>query len=189
MGFTRPRAGQPSPLFQEFQALLGWESKAVAQIVYEIIAQTVGWHTPLDPAATESWVLLSLRHFEHICIIPPSQVLKGLTLARERGYIVRRPAGRAYEYALHWRDESAHTPQRVDSVSDVLLSESLDIDTSENDVYGNRYTLKQHPEKRVGSRRRTGNMEHRSPRRCIHSIRAKQQEAVTSVNAILQREA
>jgi hypothetical protein len=65
--------------------------------------------------------------------MPPSQVLKGLILARERGYIVRRPAGRAYEYALHWRDESAHTPQGVDSVSDVLLSESLDIDTSEND--------------------------------------------------------
>ncbi len=90
-------------------------------------------HTPLDPAATESWVLLSLRHFEHTCIMPPSQVLKGLTLARERGYIVRRPAGRAYEYALHWRDEAAHTPQDGDSASDPLLSGALYIDTSEND--------------------------------------------------------
>src|SRR5262249_30161860 len=132
--FTRPRAGQPSQLFQEFQALLGWESKAVAQIVYEIIAQTVGWHTPLNPAATESWVLLSLRHFEHTCIMPPSQVLKGLTLARERGYIVRRPAGRAYEYALHWRTEAAHAPQGERSGSDALLSESLYIEASENEA-------------------------------------------------------
>jgi hypothetical protein len=134
MGFTRPRAGQASQLFQEFQALLGWESKAVAQIVYEIIAQTVGWHTPLNPAATESWVLLSLRHFEHTCIMPPSQVLKGLTLARERGYIVRRPAGRAYEYALHWCDETANIPPAEVSGSDALLSGRLCIDALENDA-------------------------------------------------------
>jgi len=131
-GFTRRARASRHSSSKSFKRSLGGV-EAVAQIVYEIIAQTVGWHTPLDPAATESWVLLSLRHFEHTCIMPPSQVLKGLTLARERGYIVRRPAGRAYEYALHWHDEAAHTPQDGDSVSDPLLSRSLYIDTSEND--------------------------------------------------------
>ena len=53
-GFTDPTPRQPFRLAQEFKAILAQETKAVTQIVYEIIDQTVGWAFPprRHPSAT-----------------------------------------------------------------------------------------------------------------------------------------
>jgi hypothetical protein len=104
-GFTHPTPRQPFRLAQEFKAILAQETKAVTQIVYEIIDQTVGWGVPTPSTPQRDWAPLSLRHFAHACAMSISQVQKGIKLASEQGYIVRRPLGREFEYALRWREE------------------------------------------------------------------------------------
>jgi hypothetical protein len=110
-GFTPPRGGQASKLAQEFKAVLARESKAVAQVVYEIIDQTIGWNAVSGYDDQQEWAPLSLQHFVHACEMSISQVQKGVKTALGHGYIIRRPLhspSEGYEYAIRWRTEAPH---------------------------------------------------------------------------------
>jgi hypothetical protein len=111
-GFTHPENGYYTMIPREFKAILALESKAVAQVVYEIIDQTVGWEDPGGRGGRREWVRLSLRHFMLACAMSLSQAQNGLKTALNKGYIVRRPYMGEYEYAVKWREEreaSDHT--------------------------------------------------------------------------------
>jgi hypothetical protein len=108
-GFTSPDEGHYLLLPPEFDAILALETKAVAQIVLEVLRQTVGW---VDPSGDQDergnrkrrlWAKLGHKHFEFICG-SSSQAHTGLKKALNEGYIVRRPCPGGFEYAIKWRE-------------------------------------------------------------------------------------
>jgi hypothetical protein len=120
-GFTSPDEGHYLLLPPEFDAILALETKAVAQIVLEVLRQTVGW---VDPSGDRDergnrkrrlWVKLGHKHFEFICG-SSSQAHTGLKKALNEGYIVRRPCQGGFEYTIKWREL-----QRVTSDIEVSL--------------------------------------------------------------------
>jgi hypothetical protein len=108
-GFTHPENGYYLMMPKEFKAILALEKKAVAQVVYEIIEQTIGWEHPHGRGGRREWVKLSLRHFQNTNGMSLSQVQQGLKTALNRGYILRRTVMGEYEYSLHWREEKSTT--------------------------------------------------------------------------------
>lgn len=107
-GFTSPDDGHYLLLPPEFDAILALETKAVAQIVLEILRQTVGW---VDPSGERDergnrrrreWVRLGHKHFEFICG-SSSQAHTGLKKALQEGYILRQPCKGSFEYSVKWR--------------------------------------------------------------------------------------
>ncbi len=105
-GFTHPENGHFLMMPKEFKAILSLEKKAVAQVVYEIIDQTIGWEDPEGRGGRREWAKLSLRHFIIACGMSMSQVQRGLKAALNNGYIIRRPAQGEYDYSIKWRDQS-----------------------------------------------------------------------------------
>ena len=108
-GFTSPEEGHYLLLPPEFDAILALETKAVAQIVLEVLRQTVGW---VDPSGERDergnrkrrlWVKLGHKHFEFICG-SSSQAHTGLKKALNEGYVVRRSCQGGFEYAIKWRE-------------------------------------------------------------------------------------
>jgi len=113
-GFTNPEEGRYLLLPPEFDAILASETKAVAQIVLDILRQTIGW---IDPSHEKDergkykrrqWVKLGHKHFEFICG-SSSQAHTGLKKALQEGYIVRRPCNGGFEYSVKWREIIKHT--------------------------------------------------------------------------------
>ena len=113
-GFTSPDQGRYLLLPPEFDAILALETKAVAQIVLEILRQTVGWVDAsggLDANGhrkRREWARLGHKHFEFICG-SSSQAHTGLKKALQEGYIVRRPYHGGFEYSVKWREPDPHT--------------------------------------------------------------------------------
>lgn len=105
-GFTHPEQGGYFMMPKEFKAILALEKKAVSQVVYEVIEQTIGWEDPGGRGGRREWVRLSLRHFQMACAMSLSQAQSGLKIAIQNGYITRRPdrARGGYEYSIVWRD-------------------------------------------------------------------------------------
>ena len=108
-GFTSPDEGHYLLLPPEFDAILALETKAVAQIVLEVLRQTVGW---VDPSGDRDnrgnrkrrlWAKLGHKHFEFICG-SSSQAHTGLKKALNEGYILRRPYKGGFEYSVKWRE-------------------------------------------------------------------------------------
>ncbi len=108
-GFTSPDEGHYLLLPPEFDAILALETKAVAQIVLEVLRQTVGW---VDPSGDQDergnrkrrlWAKLGHKHFEFICG-SSSQAHTGLKKALNEGYILRRPCHGGFEYSVKWRE-------------------------------------------------------------------------------------
>ena len=104
-GFIHPANGHFTTVPKQFKAILALEKKAIAQVVYEIIEQTVGWEDPKGLHGRREWAKLSLRHFQRECAMSLSQVQSGLKEALNRGYIRRRGRMGEYEYAIRWADE------------------------------------------------------------------------------------
>jgi len=102
-GFTHPEAGNFVMLPREFGAILTLETKAVAQVVYHIICETIGWVDPHGRGGRREWVQLGLRDFEVICG-SKSQGVAGAKAAIQKGYIIRRPYKNSYEYSLKWKE-------------------------------------------------------------------------------------
>jgi hypothetical protein len=108
-GFTSPDAGHYLLLPPEFDAILALETKAVAQIVLEVLRQTVGWVDPsgdIDERGNRKrrlWAKLGHKHFEFICG-SSSQAHTGLKKALNEGYILRRPCTGSFEYSVKWRE-------------------------------------------------------------------------------------
>lgn len=106
-GFTHPEDGHYLMMPKEFKAILALETKAVSQVVYEVIDQTIGWEDPNGRGGRREWARLSLRHFTNVCGMSLSQVQKGLKTALNNGYILRRPHQGEYEYSIKWREAEA----------------------------------------------------------------------------------
>jgi hypothetical protein len=108
-GFTSPDAGHYLLLPPEFDAILALETKAVAQIVLEVLRQTVGRVDPsgdIDERGNRKrrlWAKLGHKHFEFICG-SSSQAHTGLKKALNEGYILRRPCTGSFEYSVKWRE-------------------------------------------------------------------------------------
>jgi len=118
-GFTSLDEGRYLLLPAEFDAILALETKAVAQIVLEILRQTVGW---VDPSGDRDergkrkrrlWVKLGHKHFEFICG-SSSQAHTGLKKALKEGYILRRPCHGGFEYSVKWRNPHSFMPNAED---------------------------------------------------------------------------
>jgi hypothetical protein len=114
-GFTHPDDGRYLLLPPEFDAILALETKAVAQVVLEVLRQTVGW---VDPSGEKDahgrrkrrlWARLGHKHFEFICG-STSQAHIGLKRSLQEGYIIRRPCRGGFEYSVKW-----HTGERTPS--------------------------------------------------------------------------
>ena len=103
-GFIHPANGHYLTVPKQFKAILALEKKAIAQVVYEIIEQTVGWEDPRGLHGRREWAKLSLKHFQRECAMSLSQVQAGLKEALNRGYIRRRGRLGEYEYAIRWMD-------------------------------------------------------------------------------------
>ena len=104
-GFT-PYFGEEKRFYMtppEFDLVLACESRQVAQVIYEVLRQSVGYAGDGEHGRRE-WVALSQRHFERRGLMSQSQAERALRYAVEQGYLLRRRRGRQrWEYALHYR--------------------------------------------------------------------------------------
>jgi hypothetical protein len=105
-GFTHPREGFWTMLPKEFDAVLALEPKPIAQVVLEVLRQTIG--TPVygqDGHSTrQEWAAISKRHFARAGLMDYKSAQRGITGALDKGYILRRRVGaQRFEYAIRWR--------------------------------------------------------------------------------------
>jgi hypothetical protein len=118
-GFTHPNEGRYLLLPPEFDAILALEKKAVAQVVLEVLRQTIGWVDPSGETDTQGrrkrrvWARLGHKHFEFICG-SASQAYVGLKRALQEGYLVRRPCRDGFEYSVKWREERTRASSSED---------------------------------------------------------------------------
>jgi hypothetical protein len=103
-GFTHPSHSRYLMVPKEFQAILALETKAVADVIWEVMHQTIGWASGREPGGSREWAPLTVRHFEREKIASSAQARRGLKRALAMGYIERRRSGaRRYEYRLRWK--------------------------------------------------------------------------------------
>jgi hypothetical protein len=116
-GFTHPSWGGWLQLPREFDAILAMERKAVAQIVLEIMRQTLGWVDSTGAMEDDGrrkrveWAVIDYKHFVAVCGSSSSQVRKGIEIALERRYIEREPITVALERGYISRDDLKKSAQ------------------------------------------------------------------------------
>jgi hypothetical protein len=102
-GITHPKEGYWVMLPKEFPAILALEHKAVAQVVLEVLCQTVG-RVGDGQDGRQAWATISYRHFARAGLMTSKAAQRGIKDALAKGYIVRRALGaRRYQYAIRWR--------------------------------------------------------------------------------------
>jgi hypothetical protein len=105
-GFT-PYFGDKKHFFMippEFDLVLACESRQVAQVVFEVLRQSVGYSGDNKDDRRE-WVALSLRHFERRGLLGRNAAKTALDYAVKKGYLKRRRRGRQqWEYAVRYRE-------------------------------------------------------------------------------------
>ena len=102
-GFTHPQNGFWLMLPKEFDVVLAFEPKPVAQVILEVLRQTVGM--PGDgPGDRKLWVALSYGHFARTGHMARTTAQDALNRAVKNGYLLRRRTGsRSLEYSLRWK--------------------------------------------------------------------------------------
>jgi hypothetical protein len=103
-GFTHPEQGQFIMLPREFEAVLALENKAVVQVVFLILRETIGWTDEAGRHKRREWVQLGQKHFEITCG-SKSQGFYGVKTAIQKGYILRRPYKNTFEYSIRWKEK------------------------------------------------------------------------------------
>jgi hypothetical protein len=103
-GFTHPEQGYFIMLPREFEALLALENKAVVQVVFLILRETIGWTDEDGRHRRREWVQLGQKHFEVTCG-SKSQGFYGVKTAIQKGYILRRPYKNTFEYSIRWKEK------------------------------------------------------------------------------------
>jgi hypothetical protein len=102
-GFTPPSEGFWVMLPKEFDAILALEHKAVAQVVLEVLHQTIG-KVGDGPEGRKEWARISQQHFARVGLMTNKAAWRGIEGALKKGYILRRKIGaQRYEYAIRWR--------------------------------------------------------------------------------------
>jgi hypothetical protein len=114
-GFT-PYFGEKKQFLMappEFDLVLACERRQVAQVIHEVLRQTVGY-VGEDGCSRREWAALSLRHFERRGRLSHSEAKRALDEAVAKGYLLRRPCGKRrwtlWEYAVHYRHADIVTP-------------------------------------------------------------------------------
>jgi hypothetical protein len=102
-GFTHPEEGQFIMLPREFEAILALEKKAVVQVVFLVLRETIGWTDDDGRHRRREWVQLGQKHFEITCG-SKSQGFYGVKTAIQKGYIIRRPYKNTFEYSIRWKE-------------------------------------------------------------------------------------
>src|SRR5713101_6543592 len=103
-GFTHPEEGQFVMLPREFEALLALENKAVVQVVFLVLRETIGWTDEEGRHKRREWVQLGQKHFEVTCG-SKSQGFYGVKTAIQKGYILRRPYKNTFEDSIRWKEK------------------------------------------------------------------------------------
>lgn len=101
-GFTHPAHGHYLMVPPEFDLVLAHEPTRVAQVILEVIRQTVGW-VGNGPGNRRLWAKLSGGHLARKGTMDRDNANKALTVAVQKGYLQRRRVGRGYEYAVTWQ--------------------------------------------------------------------------------------
>jgi hypothetical protein len=105
-GITHPTMGGFLQLPREFDAILALEQKATAQVVLEVLRQTIGTpeYDQHGNARRREWATISQEHFARAGLMTNKAAWRGIKEALKKGYIVRREVGaQRYEYAIRWR--------------------------------------------------------------------------------------
>ena len=105
-GITHPTVGGFLQLPREFDAILALEQKAIAQVVLEVLRQTIGTpeYDQHGHAQRREWATISQEHFARAGLMTNKAAWRGIKEALDKGYIVRRKVGaQRYEYAIRWR--------------------------------------------------------------------------------------
>lgn len=105
-GFTHPEQGQFIMLPREFEALLALENKAVVQVVFLVLRETIGWTDEDGRHRRREWVQLGQKHFEITCG-SKSQGFYGVKVAIQKGYIIRRAYKNTFEYSIRWKENES----------------------------------------------------------------------------------
>ena len=101
-GFTHPRDGYFLMMPREFDVVAALETKAVTLVVLAVLRRTMG--APGDgPQGRKEWVQLSTHALADAALMSHSAARRGLTDAVQKGYLVRRRAGKSWEYTIRWR--------------------------------------------------------------------------------------
>jgi hypothetical protein len=114
-------------LSHNFSLLLATEPVRVAQVVLEIMEQTIGYVGD-NPYHRREWVQLSYRHFERKGVMSKNIAKNALRYAVMAGYLRVRPSTRrSQEYAIHWREPATMSPssQRLPPTAEKRSGESL----------------------------------------------------------------
>ena len=86
----------------EFTLVLACEPREVAQVIHEVLLQSVGYADDSGDGRRE-WVALSFRHFERRGILSHNAAKEALDYAVEQGYLLHRRHGlQRWEYAVHY---------------------------------------------------------------------------------------
>jgi hypothetical protein len=108
-GFTHPENGHWVMCPREFKAIVAHETKAVVQVILEVLDRTIG--VPGDgPHGRGLWVELSTYDCAATGLMSRSAALRGLKTALDKGYLRRRELQDRkdkklrFEYSLHWCD-------------------------------------------------------------------------------------
>jgi len=101
-GFTPPSAGHWLMLPPEFDYVLAEEPTRVAQVILEVMRQTLG-RSGNGPDGRKEWAVLSSRHFSRKGLMQQPHAAVALKRAVDAGYLIRRKRGRWYEYKVRWK--------------------------------------------------------------------------------------
>jgi hypothetical protein len=101
-GFTHPRDGYYLMLPREFDVIAALETKAVMLVVLAVFRRTVG--APGDGLlGRKEWAQLSTHDLADAALMSHSAARRGVSESVRKGYLLRRRAGRTWEYAIRWR--------------------------------------------------------------------------------------
>jgi hypothetical protein len=108
-GFPHPRHGHFVMMPRDFLAVIAYESKAVVQVLLEVLDRTIGVIGD-GPGGRGLWVELSTYECAGTGLMSRSAAQRGIATAVQQGYLRQRVLETdrdgwpiRYEYSLHWR--------------------------------------------------------------------------------------
>jgi len=108
-GFTHPQNGRWLMLPREFKAMVAYETKAVVQVILEVLDRTIGVEGD-GPYGRGLWVELSAYDCAATGLMSYSAAQRGLATAIDKGYLRRKMLRSdkndhpiSYTYSLTWK--------------------------------------------------------------------------------------